>query len=563
MIRKNDTVRLKIEDITSDGLGVGRADSMAVFVKDTVIGDEVEALIVKEKKTYAYGRLLEVLSPSADRVEPLCAVARKCGGCQLQMMRYDAQLQFKYNRVKNALERIGGFSQISEKMLPTEGMENPRNYRNKAQYPVGTAKGGELVCGFYAGRTHSIIPLVQTVSDGSQGEPVQPAECAIGAAGDGGILKIILAHMQKYRIPAYDEADGTGLLRHVLIRTARGTGQVMVCLIINGEQIPKEKQLVSALREQVPEIACIAVNSNRDRTNVILGQKTRTVSGKDYIEETLRDLRYRISPVSFFQVNSLQAEKLYDTVLRFADLHGKETVLDLYCGTGTISLFLARQAGKVYGIEVVEQAILDARENARQNGISNVSFFAGEAEKELPALYQSGELSADVVVTDPPRKGCDGAVLETILMLSPERIVYVSCDPATLARDLKILCEKDYVIRKVQPVDMFPHTVSIETVCLLSKLSEVKHHINVQVDMDELDLTAAESKATYEEIQEWVQEKYGFHVTHVNIAQVKRKHGIIERENYNKPKSSDSRQPGCPIEKMNAIEEALEFFQMI
>ena len=455
MFKKNETVRLRIEDLSSEGLGIGHSEGVAVFVKDTVIGDEVEAIITKVKKTYAFGRLVQVLTPSAYRTIPRCPVARQCGGCQLQMMDYEAQLSFKHGRVKNALERIGGFADIP--VEPVLGMEEPWNYRNKAQYPVGTGRDGVTVCGFYAGRTHAIIPVPK---DG----------CAISAVSDQEILSIVTAHMQQYHIPAYNEAEHSGLIRHVLIRSARSTGQIMVCLIVNGEKLPGEADLVQALCT-IPGMTTIAFNRNSDRTNVILGKETRTLFGPGYIVEQIGAVRYRISVRSFFQVNPQQTEKLYSTALEYASPTGEETVLDLYCGTGTISLFLAQKARKVYGIEIIEEAVADARINAQENDIRNAQFFAGQAEKVLPELYREGSGQADVIVVDPPRKGCERAVLDTMLLIAPQRIVYVSCDPATLARDLAILCDRTgYQVLKVQPVDMFPHTAHVETVVLMSRI---------------------------------------------------------------------------------------------
>lgn len=457
MLKKNETVRLQIEDLDSQGLGIGHSDGVAVFVKDTVIGDEIEAVITKVKKTYAYGRVKQILVQSPDRVTPRCEVARQCGGCQLQMMNYEAQLRFKQSRVKNALERIGGFWGIQAE--PVIGMDEPWNYRNKAQYPVGTDRRGVLVCGFYAGRTHAIVPLPE--KDG----------CVISASCDNAVLSAVTEHMERYHIPAYREEEHAGLVRHVLIRTARSTGQIMVCLIINGSGIPGEAELVRALL-QIPGMTCIALNRNTDRTNVILGNETRILSGNGYIEENIGPVRYRISVRSFFQVNPVQTEKLYAAALEYASPTGDETVLDLYCGTGTISLFLAQKAKKVYGIEIIEEAVENARINAQENGFSNVEFFAGQAETVLPDLYRQGKLQADVIVVDPPRKGCERAVLDVMLLMAPRRIVYVSCDPATLARDLSILCSADgYHIEKVQPVDMFPHTSHVETVVLLTKMN--------------------------------------------------------------------------------------------
>ena len=544
--RKNDLVTLEIEDCGIDGEGIGKADGFTVFVKDAVIGDTVTAKIIKAKKNYGYGRLMEVLKPSPYRVEPKCEFARQCGGCQLQALSYDQQLVFKTNKVKGHLERIGGFTDIP--MEPIIGMDELFHYRNKAQFPVGRNKEGKIVTGFYAGRTHNII---------------ENRDCALGVAENKEVLDRVIAHMEKYGIEPYNEATGKGLVRHVLIRYGYFTKEVMVCLILNGNKIPKEELLVKSLCE-IPGMTSITINVNKKRSNVILGEEIRLLWGQEYITDRIGDISYQISPLSFYQVNPMQTQKLYAKALEYADLHGEETVWDLYCGIGTISLFLAQKAKFVRGVEIVPAAIENAKENAKLNGLENTEFFVGKAEEVLPREYKKNGVYADVIVVDPPRKGCDETLLETMVEMNPERIVYVSCDSATLARDLKYLCERGYELRKVCPVDQFGMTVHVETVCLLSKLHEAKHHVNVRLDMDELDITSAESKATYEEIKSYVAEhNEGMKVSNLYIAQVKAKYGIIERENYNKPKSDDARQPKCPKEKEEAIAEALIFFQII
>ncbi len=542
--RKNDVVTLKIEDCGIGGEGIGRADGFTVFVKDAVIGDVIAAKIIKAKKNYGYGRLMEILEPSPDRVEPVCQCARQCGGCQLQTLSYEKQLEFKAKKVKNHLERIGGFRDLS--IEPVIGMEKRFHYRNKAQFPVGKNRHGKIVTGFYAGRTHTII---------------ENRNCALGVPQNKEVLDRLISYMEEHNVEPYDETTGTGLVRHVLIRYGFFTGELMVCVVANGEKLPEEAALVEKLLE-LPELASIILNINKKRSNVILGDEIRTLWGKPYITDRLGDISYQISPLSFYQVNPVQTRKLYGKVLEYAGLTGKENVWDLYCGIGTISLFLAKQAGFVRGVEIVPAAIENARENARINGIGNVEFFVGRAEEVLPAEYEKNGVYADVIVVDPPRKGCDEALLWTIVKMQPQRVVYVSCDSATLARDLRYLCERGYEMKRVCPVDMFPETVHVETVCLLSKLN-VKQHIEVELTMDELDLTAAEKKASYEEIKAYVLEKYGLKVSHLYIAQVKRKCGIIERENYNKPKTENARQPKCPPEKEAAIRAALEHFKMI
>lgn len=542
--RKNDLVTLEIEDCGIDGEGIGKADGFTVFVKDAVIGDTVTAKIIKAKKNYGYGRLMEVLKPSPYRVEPKCEFARQCGGCQLQALSYDQQLVFKTNKVKGHLERIGGFTDIP--MEPIIGMDELFHYRNKAQFPVGRNKEGKIVTGFYAGRTHNII---------------ENRDCALGVAENKEVLDRVIAHMEKYGIEPYNEATGKGLVRHVLIRYGYFTKEVMVCLILNGNKIPKEEQFVKSLCE-IPGMTSITINVNKKHSNVILGEEIRLLWGQEYITDRIGDISYQISPLSFYQVNPMQTQKLYAKALEYADLHGQETVWDLYCGIGTISLFLAQKAKFVRGVEIVPAAIENAKENAKLNGLENTEFFVGKAEEVLPREYKKNGVYADVIVVDPPRKGCDETLLETMVEMNPERIVYVSCDSATLARDLKYLCERGYELRKVCPVDQFGMTVHVETVVLLSKL-KVDHHIEIELKMDELDLTAAESKATYDEIKAYVLNKYGLKVSQLYIAQIKRKCGIIERKNYNVSKKEDAKVPQCPPEKEAAIMDALKHFQMI
>ena len=542
--RKNDLVTLEIEDCGIDGEGIGKADGFTVFVKDAVIGDTVTAKIIKAKKNYGYGRLMEVLKPSPYRVEPKCEFARQCGGCQLQALSYDQQLVFKTNKVKGHLERIGGFTDIP--MEPIIGMDELFHYRNKAQFPVGRNKEGKIVTGFYAGRTHNII---------------ENRDCALGVAENKEVLDRVIAHMEKYGIEPYNEATGKGLVRHVLIRYGYFTKEVMVCLILNGNKLPKEEQLVKSLCE-IPGMTSITINVNKKRSNVILGEEICLLWGQEYITDRIGDISYQISPLSFYQVNPMQTQKLYAKALEYADLHGEETVWDLYCGIGTISLFLAQKAKFVRGVEIVPAAIENAKENAKLNGLENTEFFVGKAEEVLPREYKKNGVYADVIVVDPPRKGCDETLLETMVEMNPERIVYVSCDSATLARDLKYLCERGYELRKVCPVDQFGMTVHVETVVLLSQ-QKPDDTIEIDLDLDELDATSAELKATYQEIKDYVLKESGLKVSSLYISQVKRKCGIEVGENYNLPKSENARVPQCPKEKEDAIKAALKYYAMI
>ena len=542
--RKNDLVTLEIEDCGIDGEGIGKADGFTVFVKDAVIGDTVTAKIIKAKKNYGYGRLMEVLKPSPYRVEPKCEFARQCGGCQLQALSYDQQLIFKTNKVKGHLERIGGFTDIP--MEPIIGMDELFHYRNKAQFPVGRNKEGKIVTGFYAGRTHNII---------------ENRDCALGVAENKEVLDRVIAHMEKYGIEPYNEATGKGLVRHVLIRYGYFTKEVMVCLILNGNKIPKEELLVKSLCE-IPGMTSITINVNKKHSNVILGEEIRLLWGQEYITDRIGDISYQISPLSFYQVNPMQTQKLYAKALEYADLHGEETVWDLYCGIGTISLFLAQKAKFVRGVEIVPAAIENAKENAKLNGLENTEFFVGKAEEVLPREYKKNGVYADVIVVDPPRKGCDETLLETMVEMNPDRIVYVSCDSATLARDLKYLCERGYELRKVCPVDQFGMTVHVETVVLLSQ-QKPDDTIEIDLDLDELDATSAELKATYQEIKDYVLKEFGLKVSSLYISQVKRKCGIEVGENYNLPKTENPKVPQCPKEKEDAIKAALKYFAMI
>lgn len=450
-IRKNELVTVKIEAIGNDGEGIGRLDGYTLFIKDALPGDLVEAKIMKAKKQYGYARMMRILDPSSDRTEPICPLHQKCGGCQLQALSYEKQLAYKEEKVRGHLERIGGF--VNPPVLPVIGMEEPFHYRNKAQFPFGMDRDGKTVTGFYASRTHSIIPNT---------------DCALGVPENQQLLELILNFMEKYQIAPYEETTGKGLLRHALIRKGFTTGELMVCLVINGKSFPHVEELADRLFE-IPGMTSFTLNINEKNTNVIMGEKILPVRGQTYITDYIGPVQYQISPLSFYQVNPVQTRKLYQTALDYAQLSGSETVWDLYCGIGTISLFLAQKAGQVYGVEIVPDAIRDAKRNAEQNGLTNVEFYVGKAEEVLPEKYRSEGIRADVIVVDPPRKGCDEKCLETMVQMAPGRIVYVSCDSATLARDLKYLCAHGYQLQKVQPVDMFAQTAGVENVALLNR----------------------------------------------------------------------------------------------
>lgn len=543
-LKKNEVYTMTIEDLGSEGEGIGKIDGFTLFVKDAVIGDEIEVKVIKLKKNYGYGRLMKIIKPSEFRTEPLCPNAKACGGCQLQHLKYEKQLEYKQKKVENLLSRVGKITDYE--MAPIIGMETPYFYRNKAQFPVGKNKDGQIVTGFYAGRTHSIIDT---------------EKCYIQHPLNETLIHLVKQWMTENNIEPYDETSGRGLVRHILTRIGYVTKEVMVCLVINGDKLPATQTLIDSLKT-VEGMTSISININREKTNVILGSKVKTLWGQDYIEDYIGDIKYQISPLSFYQVNPVQTKVLYGKALEFAGLTGNETVWDMYCGIGTISLFLARQAKMVYGVEIVPQAIEDARRNAALNNISNAEFFVGKAEEVVPAAYAERGLRADVVVVDPPRKGCDAALLDCMAQMAPEKIVYVSCDPATLARDLRILEDKGYKTQKVQCVDMFGQSGHVETVVLLSRKTP-DDTIEVDLNLDELDATSAETKATYEEIKKYVKEKYQLKVSNLYISQIKRKCGIEVGINYNLPKSENPKVPQCPPEKERAIRDALEHFQMV
>ena len=651
---KNDCVQITIEDIGVSGEGIGKIDGYTLFVNETVIGDVVNVKIMKAKKNYGYARLVDIVKPSKDRVEPACAIARQCGGCQIQAMSYEAQLKYKQKLVSDNLKRIGGLTEGTDyEMCDILGMEEPFRYRNKAQYPVGEDKDGNIVMGFYAGHTHSIIPCPDD-------------DCLLGHSDNAVILKAVKAWMEKYRVRAYDENIHKGTVRHILIRTGFHTDEIMLCLVtkkmlrkeaadglvdvvkeLNGEisgsavgdvdidkNIGESEDNHTNDRDRHLHITSLVVNINKEDTNVILGKECVTLYGKPYIEDYIGDIKFQISPLSFFQVNPRQTEVLYNKALEFADLKGNESVWDMYCGIGTISLFLAKKAGQVYGVEIVPQAIEDAKNNAKINNISNAEFFVGKAEEVVPAFYKNNGNNAskggadvdgadksysankaeqsdttgksdnidlpgidtagksdnsdsqniinvydmtkpDVVVVDPPRKGCDEKLLDTIVSMSPDRIVYVSCDSATLARDLKVLVERGYKVEKVQPVDQFANTVHVETVVLLSH-KKPDGHINVKVEFGEgegkvpLDNIAkkAESykpkeRVTYKMIKEYIEAKYGFKVHTAYIAEVKRDLGLPMYDAPNAVEELKQPRKHPTAEKVEAIKDALKHFEVI
>ena len=544
MIRKNDIFEADITAMTTEGSGICRIEGMAVFVPGTAVGDRCAVRIVKVLRKYAFGRLEKLLAPSPDRIAPDCPAAAQCGGCVYRHIRYEAELRIKTQRVRDALERIGGLQDFQ--MEPILAAPDRCRYRNKCQLPIGLSKDGALQLGFYAVNSHRIVNTESCL--------LQPEAFDRAAA----------AFRRWYAVSGesvYDEASHSGVLRHLYMRRGEMSGEMMVCVVANGAALHEEALLVEMLREAVPEITGILLNINRERTNVVLGKTCRTLWGKDTITDTLCGLAFEIAPHAFYQVNRTQAERLYGKAAEYAGLTGAETLLDLYCGTGTIGLSMAKNAKKLIGAEIVPAAVENARRNAERNAIQNAEFLCADAAEAARILFERGE-KPDVIVIDPPRKGCDSALIATIAAMRPKRVVYVSCDPATLARDLKLFGESGYKTETVTPADMFPGTAHVETVVLLSKLN-TKQHVEVELNLDELDLTAAESKATYDEIKAYVLEKHGLKVSSLYISQVKRKCGLDVGQNYNLSKKENAKVPQCPPEKEAAIMEALKHFQMI
>ena len=546
-LQKNQILTLRIERLSSDGSGVAHsADGETVFVPGTAPGDEARVRIVKDCGRYAFGILDELLTPSPDRVPVDCPVAGPCGGCSLRHLDYAAELRAKQESVLDAFRRIGGLEVPVLDILPSPEVDR---YRNKVQFPVGVDKNGAPCIGFYAGRTHRIVPC---------------PDCKLQPGVLNEIGNALCAFFAQQGINPYDEQSGKGLVRHIFLRRGAHSGQIMVCLVCTRAKLPHAEQLCAALREQFPAISTVLLNVNAKNTNVILGRENHILYGPGYIEDTLCGVPVRLGPLSFYQVNTLAAEQLYGVAAQYAQLTPDDTLLDLYCGMGTIGLSMADQCRGLIGVEIVPEAIESAKANAARMGeavAAKSRFFCADAGQAATQLAAEG-LHPDIVMLDPPRKGCDEATLSAVVRMAPRRVVYVSCNPATAARDAAWLEKNGYHAEKVQPVDLFPRTKHVEAVLLLTKLN-VERHIEVDVSMDELDVTAAESKATYNEIRDYVWEHHQLKVSNLYIAQVKQKHGIIERENYHKAKNENAKQPKCPKEKEDAIVEALKHFKMI
>ena len=546
-LQKNQVLTLQVERLSSDGSGVAHSpEGETVFIPGAAPGDEARVRIVKDCKRYAFGILDEVLTPSPDRIPVDCAVAGPCGGCSLRHLDYAAELRAKQENVADAFARIGG---LDVPVLPIVGSPEIDRYRNKVQFPVGTDKAGRPCIGFYAGRTHRIVPC---------------PDCRLQPGVLNEIGNTLCAFFAEKGIRPYDEETGKGLVRHIFLRRGAHSGQIMVCLVCTRAKLPCAEELCTRLKEAFPDIVTILLNVNAKNTNVILGSETHTLYGQGYIEDTLCGVPVQLGPLSFYQVNTLAAEQLYGIAAEYAQLTPDDLLLDLYCGMGTIGLSMADHCRELVGVEIVPEAIESAKANAARMGAAVAAksrFFCADAGQAAAQLAAEG-LHPDIVMLDPPRKGCDEATLSAVVRMAPRRVVYVSCNPATAARDAAWLEQNGYHAEKVQPVDLFPRTRHCEAVLLLTKL-HVERHIEVDVSMDELDVTAAESKATYDEIKAYVLEKYGLKVSSLYISQVKRKCGLDVGQNYNLPKKEDAKVPQCPPEKEAAIIEALKHFQMI
>ena len=546
-LQKNQLLTLRIERLSNDGSGVAHSsEGEAVFVPGTAPGDEAQVRIVKDCGRYAFGILDKLLTSSPDRIPVDCAVAGPCGGCSLRHLDYAAELRAKQESVADAFRRIGGLDVPVLDALPSPEVDR---YRNKVQFPVGRDKDGAPCIGFYAGRTHRIVPC---------------PDCKLQPGVLNDIGNTLCAFFAAHGIQPYDEERGKGLVRHIFLRRGAHSGQIMVCLVCTRPKLPHSDELVALLREKFRDIATILINVNAKKTNVILGEESVPLYGPGCIEDTLCGVPVRLGPLSFYQVNTLAAERLYGVAAEYAQLEPDDVLLDLYCGMGTIGLSMAGHCRELIGVEIIPEAIDSAKANAARMGdavAAKSRFFCADAGEAAARLAAEG-LRPDVIMLDPPRKGCDETTLSAVVQMSPRRVVYVSCNPSTAARDAAWLGQHGYRAEKVQPVDLFPRTKHVEAVLLLTKLN-VERHIEVDVSMDELDVTATESKATYNEIRDYVWEHHQLKISNLYIAQVKQKYGIIERENYHKAKNENAKQPQCPKEKADAIVEALKHFQMI
>ena len=534
-LEKGSIYTAVIDGYSSEGLGIARVNGAVVFVPHAVRGEEIDLRITKVMKTSCTGEIVKIHNPSPERMEPECPYAGKCGGCAYRHLTYPEELWAKRQRVQDALTRIGGLDLTVEEIL---GAKNPEHYRNKSQYPVGA--DGSI--GFFQARTHKVVPI---------------RRCLIQTEAADRTAQAVGEWMHRYKISAYDETTGKGLVRHVCVRVNR-KGESLCCVVVNGNKVPREPELAAYVTAAVPHTVGVLLNSNTRRGNVVLGDKYRTLFGRNYLMDTLCGLEFKLSMPSFYQVNRDQAEVLYGKALKFAGLTGNETVLDLYCGIGTITLCLAKAAKRVIGAEIVPPAIRDAKENALRNHIENAEFFCGDA-ADIAAKLESDGLRPDVVTVDPPRKGLAPEVIASVAAMGPEKVVYVSCDPATLGRDVKIFREFGYEAKRAAAVDMFPGTAHVETVVLLSRET---NPLTVEVRM-EVETGEVKEHPTYKRIQEYVQKKYGFKVHTAYIAEVKRMVGLDMHKAPNAVEQKKHEYHPCPPEKVEAIKDALRHFGLI
>ena len=539
MLNKSQFYEAEITDYTAEGHGVAHVEGCAVFVPGAIVGERYRLKLTKAAKAWAAGRIEEILVRSPHRVPRACPQGKRCGGCDFWHMDYEAELSLKAARVRDALNRLGG-ERLTQ--VPILGAETQVGYRNKAQYPVAM-EGGKAVAGFFQAGTHRVIPVDR---------------CAILPPEMDRVKDAVLSYMNTYRIPAYDEATGKGLVRHIYVRKAFGTGQLLCCLVVNGDKLPRERELIEMLKRQMPELTTLVLSENRKKGNTVLGDRFRTLFGPGYLEDTLCGHRFRLSPRSFYQVNRDQAQRLYEAAMDLAELSKADTVLDLYCGAGTITLTMAPRAGRVIGVEIVEAAVQDARDNAARNGIQNAEFFCADAGQAAQELERRG-LRPDVITLDPPRKGLSLDVIDAVDKMDPRRLVYISCDPATLARDLALFKEKGFTLRAVQALDLFPRCAHVETVVLLSRET---NPLTVEVRM-EVETGEVKEHPTYKRIQEYVQEKYGFKVHTAYIAEVKRMVGLDMHKAPNAVEQRKHEYHPCPPEKVEAIKNALRHFGLI
>lgn len=547
-LQKNQLLTLRIERLSNDGSGVAHSsEGEAVFVPGTAPGDEAQVRIVKDCGRYAFGILDRLLTPSPDRVPVDCAVAGPCGGCSLRHLDYAAELRAKQESVADAFRRIGGLDVPVLDALPSPEVDR---YRNKVQFPVGRDKDGAPCIGFYAGRTHRIVPC---------------PDCKLQPGVLNDIGNTLCAFFAAHGIQPYDEERGKGLVRHIFLRRGAHSGQIMVCLVCTRPKLPHSDELVALLREKFRDIATILINVNAKKTNVILGEESVTLYGPGCIEDTLCGVPVRLGPLSFYQVNTLAAERLYGVAAEYAQLEPDDVLLDLYCGMGTIGLSMANHCRELIGVEIIPEAIDSAKANAARMGdavAAKSRFFCADAGEAAARLAAEG-LRPDVIMLDPPRKGCDETTLSAVAQMSPRRVVYVSCNPSTAARDAAWLGQHGYRAEKVQPVDLFPRTKHVECVIALSKGEIDSKKVRVEFSLEGMDTSGLQKGATYPEIKARVLEQTGLKVSSLYISQVKQKCGLEVRENHHKAKSENTKQPQCPKEKEDAIVEALKHFQMI